>query len=169
MSFRRFVNDPACAMRSDQCPDEESDTSSGCDDGLDGEQMANLVNREPDEGKRASPEEDEGDEVVDSAAKRDSLGQRWSCSERGPDSEDHEVNTLATNPSLYAIPNTVALSDILLPIYMGHATHHAINARFKTGHNEPKIPNEALFMTGKEMWYTAPTRPVKQMKNAEIL
>lgn len=45
----------------------------------------------------------------------------------------------------------------------------AIAARLKTGHKEPHIPNDALVTTGKEMWYVAPMRPVKQTKQAAIV
>ena len=44
----------------------------------------------------------------------------------------------------------------------------AIAARLKTGHSEPQMPKEALLTTGKLMWYVAPIRPVKQMKQAAI-
>ena len=44
----------------------------------------------------------------------------------------------------------------------------AIAARLKTGHSEPQMPNEARPTTGKEMWYLAPMRPVKQTKQAAI-
>ena len=45
----------------------------------------------------------------------------------------------------------------------------AIAARLNTGHKEPHIPNDALLMTGKEIWYVAPMRPVKQMKQAAMV
>ena len=44
----------------------------------------------------------------------------------------------------------------------------AIAARLNTGHSEPQIPNDALLTTGKDIWYVAPMRPVKQMKQAAI-
>lgn len=37
-----------------------------------------------------------------------------------------------------------------------------------TGQREPQIPNEALFTTGKLMWYIAPILPVKTTKNPAI-
>lgn len=43
----------------------------------------------------------------------------------------------------------------------------AIAARLKTGHIEPHIPNDALLITGKLIWYVAPMRPVMQMKAPE--
>jgi hypothetical protein len=44
-------------------PDEEGDAGGRDEEGFDGEEMADLVNRRIDEGEGAKPEEDEGDEV----------------------------------------------------------------------------------------------------------
>jgi hypothetical protein len=44
----------------------------------------------------------------------------------------------------------------------------AIAALLKTGHSEPQMPKEDRATTGKEIWYVAPIRPVKQMKTAAI-
>ena len=41
-------------------------------------------------------------------------------------------------------------------------------ARLNTGHKLPQIPNDARLTTGNPMWYTAPIRPVRQMKHAAI-
>lgn len=40
--------------------------------------------------------------------------------------------------------------------------------RFKTGHRDPQMPNDALPTTGKAMWYFAPILPVKTMKPPAI-
>ena len=66
---------------------------------------------EPDERKRSEPEQDEADEVVDGASKSDLSGQRRTGSERGPDGQDHQVDTFTSDPSLDTIPNTGRLSD----------------------------------------------------------
>lgn len=44
----------------------------------------------------------------------------------------------------------------------------AIAARLKTGHRAPQTPKDARLTTGKEMWYIAPIRPVKQTKQAAM-
>lgn len=38
-------------------------------------------------------------------------------------------------------------------------------ALLKTGHKLPQIPKLERATTGKPMWYVAPMRPVRQMKN----
>lgn len=45
----------------------------------------------------------------------------------------------------------------------------AIAARLNTGHREPQMPNEALVITGKEMWYVAPMRAVMQTKQPAMV
>lgn len=106
---------------------------------------------EPDERKRSKPEQDEADEVVDGASKSDLSGQRRTGSERGPDGQDHEVDTFTSDPALDAIPDTRRLSDIGSRRNIRY-TYHAIRALFKTGQRDPQIPKEALLMTGNEMW-----------------
>ena len=63
-----LFDDGADAAGADNAPDEEGDATDWGDDGLDGEEMADLVDREPDEGQGAEPEDEKGDEVIDRGA-----------------------------------------------------------------------------------------------------
>lgn len=81
LRFGGLMNDLASSSCSNEGPDEERDTSCGCDNGLDGEEMANFMDREPDEWQRSSPEENETDEIVDSASQSDLFCQGRACSE----------------------------------------------------------------------------------------
>lgn len=38
----------------------------------------------------------------------------------------------------------------------------------RTGQNEPQIPKDARAVTGNEIWYTAPIRPVRYTKQAAM-
>lgn len=37
----------------------------------------------------------------------------------------------------------------------------AITTLLRTGQNDPQIPKDARAVTGNEIWYTAPIRPVR--------
>ena len=65
--------DGANAAGTDDAPNEEGDAANGCDDGFDGEEMSYFVYGEPDEGKRAEPEDEEGNKIVDGCSKGDRL------------------------------------------------------------------------------------------------
>lgn len=67
----RLTDDRAKTVSSDNSPDEEGNASGRCNDRLDCEQVANLVDREPQGRQRAEPEEEEGDEVAGVCAGRD--------------------------------------------------------------------------------------------------
>ena len=97
---------------SDECPDEERDTSSRRDDCLDGEEMANLVHREPDERKRTQPEKHKRDQVVDGASHGNRLCHFGALSKRWPDTGNHEVDAFTSDPSLNTIPNTVEMCQL---------------------------------------------------------
>lgn len=58
-----MADDGADATRSHDCPDEECDGRDGDEVGLDGEKMADLVNREPESWQADQPEEEEADPV----------------------------------------------------------------------------------------------------------
>lgn len=67
--------------------------------------MANGMNWKPNEGKRAEPEDDESDEVVDRGAESDGVVEGRTMVEAGPDGCNHEVHTLSTDPGLNTIPD----------------------------------------------------------------
>ena len=73
LKLSRLTNDRTETMCSNDSPDEEGNTSSRCDDRLDCEEMADLVDREPQCRQGAQPEEEEADEVASVCARR--LGQ----------------------------------------------------------------------------------------------
>ena len=58
-----LLGDGADAAGADDGPDEEGDAGDGHNVGLDGEEVADLVDGEPDGGQGAEPEEEEGDKV----------------------------------------------------------------------------------------------------------
>lgn len=97
-------------MCSNDSPDEEGDTSSRCNNRLDREEVTDLVNREPQCRQGAHPEEEEADEVASVGARR-----RGQCVlgstllvlvPARPDASDHELDTVASDPALHAIPYT---------------------------------------------------------------
>ena len=76
------------SMSLDDRPDEKGNASRGYEEGFNGEEMADLVDREPDGWQAAGPEEEEADEVpcVCSGATRHAIG---NILVGGPDRADH--------------------------------------------------------------------------------
>ncbi len=81
-------------MRSDNRPDEKSDTGRRDKVRFDREEMANLMHREPDCWQATNPEEKEADKVhcVCSRAYGKAIGDIFI---RGPDGTDHECDAFA--------------------------------------------------------------------------
>ena len=94
-------------------PDEESKTSRRYKVGLDGEEMADLVDGEPDGGQTTQPEQEEAHEChrVCARGRNSIFNASRAASLVGvapvvPDAADHEVDAGTTNPGLHAIPDT---------------------------------------------------------------
>jgi hypothetical protein len=131
-------------------PGEESDSSNGNYVSLDGEEMSDLVDREPESRKRAKPEDEEGSKVrsVCARIRTESVGDVFP---RLPDRSDHEIDTVSTNVSLNSIPDT-SYSVLAMHCIIGENRYIPIAARFRTGHRPPQIPKALLLITGKLMW-----------------
>lgn len=64
MDLVALMNNGADTMGSSDGPDEESNTSTGDKVGLDGKEMSNLVDREPDSWQAPKPEDEEADKFI---------------------------------------------------------------------------------------------------------
>ena len=64
MYARRLVDDGSHTFRAHNAPYEERDARRGCDDCREGEEMADLVNGEPDRRQGDEPEEEEAHEIT---------------------------------------------------------------------------------------------------------
>lgn len=107
MNTRRLMDDWPDSFCADDGPDEKGDASTRNEEGLDREQVANLVNREPDGWKGAKPEEDEAHKVDGSDV---GIAQSWTSRNDifppvVPDGANHQIHALASNPSLHAVPD----------------------------------------------------------------
>jgi len=100
-----LVNDWTNALGTNDSPDEEGQTSSGHDVSLNGEQMPDLLDGEPDRWQAAGPKEQKANEHDSvGAGGRDAIGDIIR-SPVIPDGADHEINALAPNPRLHAVPD----------------------------------------------------------------
>ena len=84
-----LVHDRSDAVRADYGPDEECEACHGHEVGFDREQVADLMDGEPDRGQTAEPEEEEADKVhgVCSGALGHAVGYVLVF---GPDGSDHQ-------------------------------------------------------------------------------
>lgn len=107
MKFCLLVDDGTDAAGSVDTPSEEGETSDGDDIGFNCEEMADLVDWEPDRGKGNKPEDEEGGEInfVGAGAGGHSGGLTVDIP-AGPNGFDHELDTVAADPGLYAVPDT---------------------------------------------------------------
>jgi hypothetical protein len=149
------------------------------------------VYREPNRWERAKPEDEEGCVVSRGRAGTLGKGIRYRVSilseelfsfgasfrtgidyeayPAEPDGPDHQVHAVPTNVRLDTVPDTRCFDQQMGSL--GHRTRHPlvsfhspIAARLKTGQRLPHIPKDDRLTTGNPMWYMAPMRPVRQMK-----
>lgn len=104
-----LVNDRSYAVRAYDSPDEEGDASHGDNVRFDGEQMPNLMHGEPQERQRTRPKQEERHKIRRIRPRRRRhrvvpavLRVRVPA---GPDGADHEVDAVAADPGLHAVPD----------------------------------------------------------------
>lgn len=76
-----------------------------------------------------------------------------------PDGTEQSEDTLASDPSLHAVPAETVLAAFWSNCDKDAESAHqmqAIAALLKTGHNAPTGPKAARAYAGKIMWYLAP-------------
>jgi hypothetical protein len=111
----------------DNCPDKENKTGGGNNVRLDGEEMSNLVDREPDSRQTAQPKDEEADEVAGVCARAcwHAIGKiilpfvnlvlssgviaTYKFAPNGP---NHEIYAGSSDPSLNTVPNAGHCSSI---------------------------------------------------------
>jgi len=104
MSRTRLMNDRSDAMSAANGPSEEGEARNRHKVGLDSEEMADLVDREPDGRQREEPEQKKGHVVsgVRARARRHGVLQMGVA---GPDGSNHEGDAFTSDPGLHAVPN----------------------------------------------------------------
>lgn len=104
MLRRPLMNDRADTMSLDNGPDEEDDAGSGDEVGLNGKEMSNLMDREPNGGQTAKPEKEEADEVhgIGARTRGHAVGDILVL---GPYRSDHESDAFTADPRLHTVPD----------------------------------------------------------------
>ena len=88
----------------DDSPDHEENAGNGYGVRFDCEQMANLVDGEPDRRQRKEPEEEETKEILCFGSRTwNTIGK---VIDTGGNCTEHDEDALATDPRLNAIPDT---------------------------------------------------------------
>lgn len=97
VSGTRLVDDGTNTVRPDDGPDEESNARGRYEVSLDGEQVTNLVDREPDGRQREEPKKEEGRKGLRGRARacRQAV---WDVIPAWPDRADHKVDAFASDP-----------------------------------------------------------------------
>lgn len=118
------MHDGADSLCADDGPNEEGDAGRGDKVRFHSEEVTDLLDREPDGGEGAEPEDEEGSEgdgvgagvgdaVVDGVLgvlewyivqERSGEGRTYRTP-AVPDAADHEIDTGATDPGLHAVPD----------------------------------------------------------------
>jgi hypothetical protein len=130
-------------------PAKQSKASERCHDSLEGEEVADRVEREVDGDEGGGREEDEAEEVaaVDPAEILVQRGDRW------PDGAKENIDAISADARLHAVP-VEGKRSVVAEAEPNRPTHQmqAIAALLKTGQSPPSTPNDARMYAGKMTW-----------------
>jgi hypothetical protein len=116
-----LLDDGANTTSADEGPDHESNAADRDEVRLDGEEMTDLVDREPNGRQGAEPEDEEGNPVSRCCSLTvESAGVDLIAVPGLPDGTDHDVHAVTADVSLDTVPNTRC--SLELALFLGYCS-----------------------------------------------